>query len=84
MLLYSSCVIGITDLIRMIEVNEANCKGCHICINFCPKKVLAPSKEINNKGVHPPVPENPGECVSCRMCEVMCPDSAIFIIEDDD
>ena len=52
------------------------CKGCSICVEFCPKKVLALSQE----GVPVAVVVNPQECTRCRLCEVLCPDFAITVI----
>ncbi len=50
------------------------CKGCGICVYFCPKQVL----ELDPEGkVHPARPE---ACIACRMCELRCPDMAIEII----
>ena len=65
----------------MIKINEVYCKGCNLCIEFCPKKVLQPSKKLNLKGVRIPVEAKPKECTKCRMCEVICPDSAIYVVE---
>ncbi|MGC9307278.1 MAG: 4Fe-4S dicluster domain-containing protein [Thermoplasmatota archaeon] len=67
----------------MIEVNETYCKGCNLCIEFCPRDALEPAKEINEKGVHPPV-EVEGRCNNCRLCEQICPDFAIVVIEDEE
>uniref|UniRef100_A0A7C4S132 Ferredoxin family protein n=1 Tax=candidate division WOR-3 bacterium TaxID=2052148 RepID=A0A7C4S132_UNCW3 len=49
------------------------CKGCGICINFCPKKVLDWDKDFKVFA------KNPDECIACYLCELMCPDFAIFI-----
>lgn len=47
------------------------CKGCGICIAFCPKAVLAAGED----GV--PQVVAPEACIGCRMCELRCPDFAI-------
>ncbi len=67
----------------MIEVNEDYCKGCNLCIMFCPRKALEESEELNKKGVHPPV-EVEDRCVNCRLCELICPDFAITVTTDDE
>ena len=66
-----------------IRVNPDYCKGCGICIEFCPKKVYVFSKKYSKKGVKTPVPVNVGECIGCRMCELMCPDMALDVSEDE-
>ncbi|WP_443942528.1 4Fe-4S binding protein, partial [Phascolarctobacterium faecium] len=49
------------------------CKGCGICVAFCPKQVLAIS-EIEKVEV---VAED--KCIQCGQCETRCPDFAIFV-----
>ena len=55
-----------------LSINENWCKGCAICSEFCPKKVL----EIKNGKV---TVINGDACVACKMCEFRCPDFAIFV-----
>ena len=56
-----------------------NCKGCGLCVDVCPKKVLrlAPDK-INKRGHHPVEAARPDDCIGCGSCAIMCPD---FIIK---
>jgi len=58
-------------------VRERYCKGCGICVAYCPKKVLA----LKNGKLFI---ERPELCVGCRMCELRCPDYAIEIHEAGD
>jgi len=67
-----------------VYIVEERCKGCGLCIAFCPKKVLVESDRINEKGYHPPeLVENPpvDVCINCGFCERICPDFAIFVKE---
>ena len=65
----------------MIYINENLCKGCFICVDCCPVKVYTPSKEINQKGVHVPIPDIE-KCIKCKLCTLMCPDQVISIEDD--
>ena len=57
------------------------CKGCEFCVEYCPRDVLVMSKGFNRKGYHPPEVVKQGECVNCNLCEMICPEFAIFSIE---
>jgi 2-oxoglutarate ferredoxin oxidoreductase subunit delta len=64
-----------------IHIIKDQCKGCGFCIQFCPKKVLEESDEINARGVHPPRVTDEGKCIVCGFCTSVCPDFAIFVLE---
>jgi 2-oxoglutarate ferredoxin oxidoreductase subunit delta len=55
-------------------VRERYCKGCNICVTFCPKHVLS----LRGGKVWA---ESPELCIGCTMCELRCPDFAIEIRE---
>jgi 2-oxoglutarate ferredoxin oxidoreductase subunit delta len=61
-----------------VTIIRDRCKGCGFCVEYCPKEVLVMSKEFNVKGYHPPEVVKEGECVNCNLCEMICPDFAIF------
>jgi 2-oxoglutarate ferredoxin oxidoreductase subunit delta len=63
-----------------VVILAARCKGCEFCVEYCPKGVLAISKTFNRKGYHPPEVVKPGECVNCNLCEMICPDFAIYSV----
>lgn len=62
-----------------IEVNEERCKACGLCIEVCPKKILALSDKISAKGFHPVTCINQDECIACTSCALICPDLAITV-----
>jgi 2-oxoglutarate ferredoxin oxidoreductase subunit delta len=64
-----------------IHIIKDQCKGCGFCIQFCPKKVLEESDEINARGVHPPKIVDEDKCIICTFCTSVCPDFAIFVLE---
>ncbi|NLO88182.1 MAG: 4Fe-4S binding protein [Firmicutes bacterium] len=56
-----------------VDIMPERCKACGICIDVCPKQVLAPEK--NGKAI---VAE-PEQCIGCMLCEYHCPDFAITV-----
>ena len=61
----------------IVHVDIERCKGCELCIDYCPTKVLAMSSDFNVKGYHYPivVGEN---CINCQACYAVCPEFSIF------
>jgi 2-oxoglutarate ferredoxin oxidoreductase subunit delta len=72
--------VTITEKNRIIThiIDAEWCKGCGICIHFCPKHVL----EFNKQGKA--MAARPEDCIACLLCELRCPDLAIQIIKEDD
>jgi 2-oxoglutarate ferredoxin oxidoreductase subunit delta len=63
-----------------VTINTDRCKGCGLCVNTCPKQVLAIAKDVlNAKGYHPAAVAAQEKCIACAMCAVMCPDVAIKV-----
>lgn len=61
------------DKLKKHHIERDWCKGCGICVAFCPKKVL--TLDATDKVVA----EHPETCICCRLCELRCPDLAIEI-----
>ncbi len=62
--------------LKELNVNRDWCKGCGICVKFCPTKVL----ELDERGKATVV--RPEDCICCRMCELRCPDLAIEVFTE--
>lgn len=60
---------------KHVELKSEWCKGCNICVSFCPREVL----KLENGKV---TIANPDSCVRCGLCESFCPDFAIYLVEE--
>jgi 2-oxoglutarate ferredoxin oxidoreductase subunit delta len=69
--------------LMLVEINEDLCKGCDICIEFCPANVFENSDKLNRKGYYLPIIVDMNACNGCRICDIMCPELAIVITEID-
>jgi len=49
------------------------CKGCGLCVAFCPVKALA----LDSEGR--PFVAAPEKCTVCHWCDTHCPDLAIVV-----
>ncbi|NQU12946.1 MAG: 4Fe-4S binding protein [Desulfobacteraceae bacterium] len=56
---------------KEVIINREWCKGCGICVAFCPKEALDLDDEEKACWV------NPKKCINCGLCELRCPDVAI-------
>lgn len=65
-----------------IEINQELCKGCEICISFCPKGTITLSDKLNAGGYLTGVFNDNGECTGCAICAVVCPEVAIEVYRD--
>jgi 2-oxoglutarate ferredoxin oxidoreductase subunit delta len=61
-----------------VHILRDRCKGCKFCVEYCPKNVLEMDTSFNVKGYHPPVVVNPEDCLDCGLCEMICPEFAIW------
>ena len=57
---------------KKLVINSSWCKGCGICVEFCPKSALALA---NGKTTL----KADAECILCGQCELRCPDYAIYV-----
>ena len=65
-----------------LEINIEACKGCLLCIDICPQKVLAVSDKVNKRGLRYVVLTDPEKCAKCGLCALVCPDCAIEILSN--
>jgi 2-oxoglutarate ferredoxin oxidoreductase subunit delta len=66
-----------------IKIDSAFCKGCEMCIYFCPKDCIVLSNNINAAGYMTAAPvkksDDSGACTGCATCALVCPEAAIEV-----
>jgi len=63
-----------------VIVDQQFCKGCGLCVDACPEKIMALDLEqISLKGYNPAFCTDMEKCNACLSCAQMCPDVAITI-----
>jgi 2-oxoglutarate ferredoxin oxidoreductase subunit delta len=68
----------------VVHIITERCKGCGFCIEFCPLDVLALSDSYNARGYHPPYLDKPELCVRCGLCEMICPEFAVYVLREEE
>ncbi len=63
-----------------VTFDRDRCKGCKLCTEVCPKKIVVMDNEtINAKGFYPATISDESLCNGCMSCARMCPDCVITI-----
>ncbi len=57
-----------------IVIDPKMCKGCSICVDFCPTNVLEMAGPIV-------VVRDLDACTRCQLCDLRCPDFAIQVFD---
>ncbi len=62
----------------MVSIDVNMCKGCELCVYYCPQQTLAMADTVNERGMRfaHVVLEN---CTGCQECARVCPDVCITI-----
>ena len=56
------------------------CKGCGLCADACPKRIIEiGTDKLNKKGHHFARVTDESKCIACAFCAAMCPDCVIKI-----
>jgi len=67
-----------------VVVDIEICKGCELCTDVCPVKILVMEKNLLNQSGYLPVKVvDTDKCIACGNCAVVCPDSAISVYKLD-
>ena len=63
-----------------VTFDVGRCKSCGLCVEACPKGILAIDTDyINQKGYNPAKVIDEVKCVGCASCALMCPDVVITV-----
>jgi 2-oxoglutarate ferredoxin oxidoreductase subunit delta len=70
--------------VKKIIIDEDLCKGCGLCAEACPKKLLKIGNKLNKQGYPLAEIDDRGQelCVSCALCARVCPDVAIKVLRE--
>ncbi len=52
-----------------------------MCETYCPRRVLTMSAQFNAKGYHIPEVTEAEACVACGLCQILCPEFAIYVTQ---
>ncbi len=62
-----------------VVINTEECKGCGLCIEACPPKVLHFSEKFNTHGYHTSAYKGEG-CTGCGVCFYSCPEPGAITV----
>lgn len=62
-------------------IDKDRCKGCGLCVEVCPKKILHFDNSIVNVLGYHPVAAGEG-CIACGFCSTICPDLVFSVYKD--
>ena len=63
----------------LLRVDEAECKGCGLCIEACPPKVIRMSERLNHYGYRTAQYVGAG-CTGCGICFMACPEPGALTV----
>ena len=63
----------------LLRIDRDECKGCGLCIEACPPKVIALSEELNHYGYRTAVYVGAG-CTGCGICFMACPEPGAITV----
>jgi 2-oxoglutarate ferredoxin oxidoreductase subunit delta len=63
----------------VVTIDADSCKGCSLCIDFCPQDVIELVRELNRLGYHAARAVRLDDCSGCQACALMCPEGGVTI-----
>ena len=62
-----------------LRIDEEECKGCGLCIEACPPKVISLSERLNHFGYRTALYLGRG-CTACGICFMACPEPGAITV----
>jgi 2-oxoglutarate ferredoxin oxidoreductase subunit delta len=62
-----------------VKIDKDKCKGCGLCIVYCPLKSLQFSSSLNKRGVKFAEFKKDAKCSGCKFCSLICPDNCLEV-----
>ena len=62
-----------------LRIDEEECKGCGLCIEACPPKVISLSERLNHFGYRTALYLGSG-CTACGICFMVCPEPGAITV----
>jgi len=63
----------------MLRIDTDECKGCGLCVEACPPKVIRLSEELNHYGYRTATYVGAG-CTGCGICFMACPEPGAITV----
>jgi NAD-dependent dihydropyrimidine dehydrogenase PreA subunit len=63
----------------LLRVEENECKGCGLCVEACPPKVIRLREQLNHYGYRPAAYAGAG-CTACGICFLVCPEPGAITV----
>ncbi len=63
----------------LLRVSIDECKGCGLCVEACPSKVIGMSERLNHYGYRTATYAGAG-CTGCGICFMVCPEPGAITV----
>jgi NAD-dependent dihydropyrimidine dehydrogenase PreA subunit len=72
-----------TDAVKrdrgLLKIDDEECKGCGLCIEACPPKVIVLGDRLNHYGYRTAAYTGTG-CTGCGICFMACPEPGAITV----
>lgn len=63
----------------LLQIDTDECKGCGLCVEACPPKVIALGEKLNHYGYRTAQIAGVG-CTGCGICFLVCPEPGAITV----